>query len=146
MTRGRVRATLDPMPSPKPRPQTRHLKPAKKGEVRNPLGITSPPAVAPVRALSREMLADIGAELLTGNIDVLDEIAECRVSPAIKVLLARVYQRAWAKGDHKAMVALIEQLVGKPKQTVDVNLSGHALLFNLVNVVEGKKPKGEPDE
>ncbi len=54
-------------------------------------------------------------------------------------LIGRVLRRASNRGDHKAMVALIEQIAGKQVQEVKVQMSAHASLVKLISGAEEEK-------
>lgn len=118
-----------------------NLKPAKKGEVRNPSG-TNGEVRAAVSRLTREQIADIGSLLLKGDTETLERYAEDAGVPVIKQMIARVARRASSRADAKAMRIVLEEVAGKQPLDISVKLSGHALLVQMVNEAEG----GEDEE
>lgn len=121
----------------------KNLKPQKPGEPsHNPLGRTVSPHVMEIKRLTREQVAEIGTLLLHGDEDDLEKFCEQANVPMIKKMIARVLRKTSNRGDHKGMVALIEQIAGKQVQEVKVRMSVHASLVKMVNDAEG----GDDDE
>jgi hypothetical protein len=83
--------------------QKANLKPAKKGEVRNPNG--RPPKLPDLDAL--------GAKLLSEEKNGLTLMEAIIRAMAVKA----------TKGDVRAAEALLDRFYGKPKQPVDMNIA-----------------------
>lgn len=116
----------------------------KRGEPsRNPTGKNGMTAFRAVKNLTREEVAEIGTLLLKGTEEELMAHLENSGSSMLAQMMGRVLTRASNRGDHKAMIALIEQIAGKQVQEVKVQLSPHAALVQMVN---GVAPADDEDD
>ena len=122
-----------------------NLKPVKRGEVRNPSG-TNGETRAAVSRLTREQIADIGSVLLKGDDKSIEKYADSVGVPFLKKMIANVAVRASNRGDAKAMRIVLEEIAGKQPLDLNVHVSGHALLVQMVNDAEGTPSEKEFSE
>lgn len=97
--------------------QIANLRPAKKGEVRNPLGAGSHnKEIKAIKALTQKEIADVGTLLLGGNESTLNEARMNPDSSVLKVWICSIAENAIKKGDATAFNALLDRIVGKVKE------------------------------
>ena len=102
--------------------QLRNLKPAKKGEIRNPEGGRTH---NPIRRLTIEVLREIIELALTGNIEALKEMAENPKTPVIQVGVAFSLMNAVKKGDWDTQEKIISRILGKLPDQLNVVSQNH---------------------
>lgn len=123
-----------------------HLKPAKKGEVRNPTGKRGPlkPATAMRRVLRELMEAPADKRELTNfppHIPIMFEQSFGRV-PTRQDLMALAVMTKAMEGDVQAFNALLDRTEGKPIQkTQNQNLN-----MNYVDFLKAKQAELENNE
>lgn len=93
----------------------------KKGEVRNPLGARAhDPFKRRLKHLTTEELRDVACLVINGNIEELKAIAKDPATSALKVWLCSVALKGIARGDVHSLDKLLERLIGKVPQAVNV--------------------------
>ena len=91
-----------------------NLRPAKKGEVRNPLGGASHnKALKGLRRFTNEYLKELIELAVMGNMQGLVNIIKDPDAPAIKVGIAKSLVQAITKGDWAVLERIVERIVGK---------------------------------
>lgn len=115
-------------PTPK---QLANLTPIKKGQVLNPLGgAAHSPAVKLIRRLTAAEVAELGTLLLTRNIEKLRDIDfDADNNPdskhsALKAMIAKSCIVAYRKGDFGTVDAILNRLIGKVKEKVELTTPG----------------------
>jgi hypothetical protein len=94
----------------------------KPGVVTNPRGGGAHnPSLKAVRRLSQMQIAELGTMILEGNIDSLKAVEKDPAASVLKVMIASVSIKAINKGDHSALAAILDRIVGKPKQVVEMS-------------------------
>ncbi len=94
----------------------------KPGESGNPNGRPKdPPEVKEIKLLTKQYFKEIGSLIVLGNIDELERIAQDRKQPVIKVMIAAVAVKAMSKGDMVAIDMLLNRLIGKVKEEVELS-------------------------
>lgn len=111
-------------------------RPFKKGESGNPDGRPpTSPEVKALRKITAEALEEIGDLILSGNKTKLQEIAASLTEPAIRVIYAKAACNAMAKGDVANLELILNRVVGKVKDKVDLSSEG----FKVIIEEYGKK-------
>lgn len=107
----------------------------KKGETRNPKGSSAKSrALAKVRRMTADDLADLTSLLLTGNRDTIKDVAEDPKSSFMQVLTAKLLVDCYKRGDISIYKSILDRVVGAPRQSKSVELTGKdgaALDFNV---------------
>ena len=77
------------------------------------------------RRLGAAEFAETVQVILTGNVAALEFMARDRTTTEpLKAMIASVALRCIERGDYGALDALLNRLIGKPKETVEVKASG----------------------
>jgi len=100
-----------------------NLKPAKKGEVRNPEGSRSHnPIIKAFNKLHQEHFRSALSEALLSDPEELDKLA-ARVpgNPSIKRLIARALRNAIRNGEYGLLDRMADRLFGKVADVLNVN-------------------------
>lgn len=108
------------------------------GESGNPNG--RPPTTPEVKALRKitaQSLEEIGDLILSGNKAKLQEVANSQTEPAIRVIYAKAACNAMLKGDVTTLELILNRVVGKVKEKVDLSGEG----FKIVIEDYGKNEK-----
>lgn len=99
----------------------RNLKPFPAGQSGNPSGR---PKVAPeliaIKNLTEKELIEIGNLVIKGNIQALKDVQKDPEATVIKVMIAAVAVKIISKGDMGALDVLLNRLVGKVKDKLDI--------------------------
>jgi len=101
----------------------KNLKPIKKGEVRNPAGAKAH-KVYQFKTLDKTVVRNIVNIVSTGNVSELQKIVHNPEAPALLVAFAACMVRMINKGDIDGIETMIQRVVGKVKDEVDMNHSG----------------------
>lgn len=108
----------------------------KPGESGNPNGRPpTSPEVKALRKITTEALEEIGDLILSGNKPKLQDIAASLTEPAIRVIYAKAACNAMAKGDVTSLELILNRVVGKVKDKVDLSSDG----FKVIIEEYGKK-------
>lgn len=106
----------------------RDFKPGQSG---NPLGARlHNPALKAVRRLTQIEIEEVGALVLDGDLERLQAIMKDTTASALKVLIASCMIKAISKGDASAMNVILDRMVGRVKQVVQVDMSESAKKLN----------------
>lgn len=111
-----------------------NLRPIKKGEVRNPTGKGGGPnpELTELRRMSAHQVAEIGTLIVSKNLtklqDIINDAIGTKTKPpnpnskhsALKVWMARVALKGIGKGDPHALDVLLNRIVGKVKDRIEV--------------------------
>lgn len=113
--------------------QLANLRPIKKGEVRNPLGGKAHnPEKKKLKKLTEAQVVEIGTLVVAKNASALREIVadaigskERSANPnskhsALKVWMASVALKSIVKGDAHGVDIILNRIIGKPKQKIEV--------------------------
>lgn len=96
-------------------------KPFEKGESPNPGGIpNTPQKLRGQPKLTRTQLCEAANDLLARTIPELQDVMRDKSSPALDVMLASVIIHIAKHGDMQRLNALLDRLIGKVKETVEV--------------------------
>lgn len=119
------------MPNPKPKGG----RPMVKGETRNPKGSSAKARnVGKIRALTAAQVAEIGSLILTGTRDDLTAVGADPGAPFIQVWFAGLAIKSLQKGDASIFKAILDRIVGKPKESVEVTgAAGGALNISMAH-------------
>lgn len=91
----------------------------KKGEARNPKGSSAKArTLAKIRRLTADQLAEVTSVLLTGHRDNLSKIGADPDATFLQVWTAKLLAESFKKGDIAIYKAILDRVVGLPKQTV----------------------------
>ena len=139
---------------PNPSPKTEHLKKhqIKKGEVRNPIGAGAhDPALRAVRFMTKDEMAEVGKLILDKDFQQLREMADSlkvndgkkKNISVLKAMVASVAMRIISKGDMHALDILLNRLVGKVKDEVQLN-GENGKPFEMI-IRDYREKKNEPE-
>lgn len=93
----------------------------KKGQSGNPQGGRAHNAEEKaLKKLTKEELIEIGNIIVKGDMDQLKAIAKDPKASVIQVMIASVAAKTIAKGDMHALDILLNRLVGKVKDEIDL--------------------------
>jgi hypothetical protein len=103
----------------------KNLKPAKKGEVRNPNGGRAHNGLkAQLKKLTTKELSDMIELVMTKPVSELQKIAMNPNEISLKVGIASAMVRMINKGDFETLEKMLQRVVGKVKDEVDLNHNG----------------------
>ena len=103
----------------------KHLKPVKKGEVRNPNGARAhDPVSKEMRRLTAEYLREVIEAATLGNLAELKRIAEDPDTPAIQVGVAKVLFNGIRDGNWDIVEKLLARAIGKVPDKIDHTTDG----------------------
>lgn len=106
----------------------KNLKPAKKGEVRNPNGgRTHSAEMKAMRKFSAKVLAEVIEAAVMGNLSDLKRIAEDPTTPAIQVGVATVLYKGIKNGDWDIVEKVLARVIGKVPDKIDHTTDGKPL-------------------
>lgn len=101
----------------------------KKGQSGNPGGkIPDSPELKRLKNLTREELANIGNLVIAGDLKAIKKIKDNPNSPALRAMIASVALRVIGKGDMHSLDILLNRLVGKVKDELEVSGSTGPLI------------------
>lgn len=115
--------------------QLANLKSFKKGDVGNPNGAKAhkgPKAM--LKKLTKELLKDMIEATTNGTVNDLKAIAENPKSTALQVALATSMVKMINKGDYLTLEAMLQRVVGKVKDELDVTSNGQTMPAAQVHV------------
>lgn len=99
-----------------------------------------------VRNLTQEQLAQLGKLLLAKNYDELEAIANSPQSNVLIAIIAGSAVKAARTQDWEKIETLMHRIVGKPRETLDVNLRGVLSFADLVaDAAGGRRGNGPKD-
>lgn len=78
------------------------------------------PALKAVRRLTQSEVAELGTMILEGNLAALIAIKDDKESSVLKVWFAAVAVKAISRGDAAALNAILDRIVGRSKETVEL--------------------------
>lgn len=97
------------------------VKKFKKGQSGNPLGgQLHNKELKAIRNLTEDEMIEIGSLVVKGSIDELKRIKDDPKTTVLKAMMASVAIKTIAKGDAQALEVLLNRLVGKVKDKVEV--------------------------
>jgi len=121
----------------------KNLKPAQKGEVRNPNG--RPKKVETILRevfldeynikITKTQTEDIIKSILSKNRSELIELAKNEELPFWISMIAKKATRDYERGSIHLLELLFDRVYGKPKETIDQNIEGK--VFNVTLNLEG---------
>lgn len=96
----------------------------KKGQSGNPSGGRAHnPELRAIKKLTAQEVAEVGALLVKGNLEGLKAVASDPNASALQMMIASVAVRTIQKGDMQALDVLLNRLIGKVKDHVEVSAS-----------------------
>ena len=102
------------------------------------------PELKLVRNLTQEQLAQLGKLMLEKNYDELELIANSPQSNALLAMIASAIAKAVRSGNWEQAEFLMQRIVGKPKENLEVTLRGAESFAQLMAAVCDKKFGNEP--
>lgn len=73
-----------------------------------------------IRRLTREEVSEIGSLILEGNLEKLQSVRDQPEASVLKVWFASVAVKAISKGDAHALTIILDRIVGKVKDTIEL--------------------------
>lgn len=111
----------------------------KKGQSGNPLGgKLHNPVLRAIKRLTAAEVAEIGALILSKNFNGLKKLVEdaksndASKSSALKTWIATVAMKGIAKGDAHALDVLLNRLIGRSKEVIELTGAGGGPVRSLV--------------
>lgn len=110
-------------------PKPSNPKKIKPGEIRNPLGAGAHNKdLKAIRRLTYDDLADLGSMILAGDLMTLEFVMDDARATVLHKWFASIALKAIAKGDVAALSVLLDRIVGKtPDRLQLLNGDGKAL-------------------
>lgn len=103
----------------------KNLKPVSKGEVRNPKGAKAHKGLKQsLKRLTTEELKNLIELVITQPVSELQKIAQDPTNSALKVGIASAMVKMINKGDFVTLESMLQRVVGKVKDEVDLNHNG----------------------
>lgn len=100
-----------------------NLKPWKPGESGNPDGRPPvPEEIKKIRNLTKNEIKEVGSILLKGREDELVLLVKDPETPVLRKWMANVALKALERGDMMTLNALLDRLVGRVKEEIDLNV------------------------
>ena len=94
----------------------------EKGQVLNPIGGNAHnPEVRMVRKLTNEQVIELSTIILEGNPQKLRDVMNDKSSTVLQVAIASALNKAIIRGDMAAVNALLDRILGKVKDRVDIS-------------------------
>ena len=107
----------------KKHPGSENLKPWKPGESGNGKGRPPVPEdVKRIRKLTNDEIKEVGSLLLSGKQSELEALLKSDDTPMLKKWIASVAIAGVNAGDEKKLDAILNRIVGKVKEEIDVNV------------------------
>ena len=125
--------------------QLANLRPAKKGEIRNPTGGNQPSVLLKaLRKITIDSYREVIEFVMSNNITALKAIIEDKEAPAFKVGVATSMLKAIKTGDYNMIDRIAERIIGKIPDNLNVNMNYHTSLLKwLDDRKAGKKDEFE---
>lgn len=99
----------------------------KRGQVANPRGAGAHSAeLKLIRKLTTVEIAEVGSFILDSDVLSLQSIAKDRSASALKVMTASIVLKAIKNGDVHALDVLLNRIVGKVKDKVELSEPANA--------------------
>lgn len=96
--------------------------PFVKGQVANPLGAGAHnQELKKVKKLTQKEVAEVGQMILDGNVYQLRQLTNDPTVNALKATMAKIWLRAYDKGDVGSMEAILDRVVGKVAQKTELS-------------------------
>lgn len=89
------------------------------------------PDKARIKNLTKTELVEIGNLVVKGNIDALKKLAKAPGTPVITVWLAAICVKGIEKGDVGALDVLLNRLIGRVKEEVNLTSNLPQVVVNL---------------
>jgi len=108
----------------------------QKGQSGNPRGAAAHnPALKAVRRMTQDDVAAIGQMIVEGNLAALQAVKDDSSASVLKVWFASVAVKAISRGDAVALNAILDRIVGKTKNQLElgVNEKVDKITFEIVN-------------
>ena len=115
-----------------------NLKPFKKGQSGNPLGRSlENPEMKKLKNLTEAEMVEVGSLVVKGTIKQLRAIKDDPNASALKCMMAAVAIKTISTGNPQALDILLNRLVGKAKERVEVvSTNAHAIAAAQVQETE----------
>lgn len=96
-------------------------KPFSKGQSGNPGGRPKQSEADKVLTkLTREQFSDIAEMIVLGQWDAIEQIVKNETETVLRKLIAQCLIKAGSRGDWYVVDKLLDRLIGKPKENVEV--------------------------
>ena len=116
----------------------------KKGQSGNPRGGNShSKVVRQVKRLTMDEVADLASMVILKNRDELRAVLLNKNTSVLKAWFAAVAVKGIAKGDHAALGALLDRVVGKVKDKVEVTGDAAAPLYARLEALSAGEREAE---
>lgn len=107
----------------------RNLTPWKPGQSGNPSGRPKlPEELRSIRALTQEELQRIISKYGRMPLPELDAIIAAKAGPTLELVVARILQEAFKRGDGQRLEFLLNRALGKPKEAPAADPIDEAIL------------------
>lgn len=113
----------------------KNLKNFKKGQSGNPAGRPPDALNRVMKKLTKNELEEIANLIVKGTVAELKKIAQSKNTQALRVMFAAIVVKIIERGDMDAFDKLLNRLIGKVKDDVDItsNAGTPTVIVNLPN-------------
>jgi hypothetical protein len=112
----------------------------QKGMVLNPLGGKAHnPVIRELRKITQDDVALVGQLIIENNTEEMERIVASPDSTVLQAWMASVAKKGIERGDSNALDVLLNRIIGKAKERVDVNVTRFDQMSNEDIVIEIKK-------
>jgi hypothetical protein len=100
-----------------------------------------------LRRMTKDEIKEVGTLLLDSNVEKLKEIEKDKHAPALRVWICSVAIKAIERGDMGALNSLLDRVIGKVKDELEVSLPKPTIiqLSGDKQIVLGSEVKNEED-
>jgi len=106
----------------------KNLVAPKKGEVRNPLGISGPKELTLARKLSKEFVEVKLTEMLQKNMDEIDGILADKSRQTIDHWICMIISKGIKEGDYRRLDFILDRLIGKVKDVKEITVPAPTII------------------
>ncbi len=118
----------------------------KPGQTGNPNGRPPDALNAAMKKLTKNELEDIATLIIKGDYKSLKKVAADENQSALKVMIAAVCVGIVNEQDMSALDKLLNRLIGKVKETVEVNNTGNMPTTVMLNIPDNGRAAKIPDD
>jgi|SRR5665213_88330 len=97
------------------------------------------PEIRAIRKITLEHIEDVADLILDGNLEKLKALANSPDTSVLKVWIAKAAATGIQKGDLHSLAMILDRVLGKPKERVDVGIDPDNNAIRIIVEDYGKK-------